>query len=110
MVHRVFRLSISPDRAPTVRRVIDFDGRSSLHDVHNMIQQELDLDDDHLYAFYLSGRYFDRSSEHSLSRDGSPDSQRSLLFRLGLTAGQQFAYLFDFGDELRHTVTVVSIR
>ena len=90
MAHRVFRLSIVPDRAPEVRRVIDFGGRASLHDVHLAIQRELELDDDHLYAFYLSGRYYDRDSEHSPS-GGSHDSRRSLLFRLGLSAGQRFA-------------------
>jgi tetratricopeptide (TPR) repeat protein len=109
MVHRVFRLSISPERAPEVRRVVDFDGRDSLHDVHCVIQRELELDDDHLYAFYLSGKYFDQASEHGVARDSPRDSQRSLLFRLGLSAGQQLAYLFDFGDEHRHAVTVVSI-
>ena len=109
MVHRIFRLSISPERAPEVRRVVDFDGRSTLHDVHNVIQGALELDNDHLYAFYLSGRYFDRRSEHSLGGDSPHDSQRSVLFRLGLHAGQQFAYLFDFGDEHRHAITVVSI-
>ena len=109
MVHRVFRLSISPERAPEVRRVVDFDGRSTLHDVHNVIQHELDLDNDHLYAFYLSGRYFDPSSEHSLSQGARHDAQRSVLFRLGLEAGQRFVYLFDFGDEHRHALTVVSI-
>ena len=77
MVHRIFRLSISPERAPAVRRVVDFDGRSTLHDVHNVIQDVLELDDDHLYAFYLSGRYFDRSSEHSLDKDSPRDSRRS---------------------------------
>jgi uncharacterized protein YchJ len=109
MVHRVFRLSISPERAPEVRRVVDFNGRSTLHDVHNVIQDLLELDNDHPYAFYLSGRYFDRRSEHSLDSDSAHDSQRSVLFRLGLEAGQQFAYLFDFGDEHRHAVTIVSI-
>jgi uncharacterized protein YchJ len=109
MVHRVFRLSISPERAPEVRRVVDFDGRATLHDVHDTIQRELDLDNDHLYAFYLSGRYFDVSSEHGPSQSSRHDSYRSILFRLGLNAGQRFAYLFDFGDELRHAITVVSI-
>jgi hypothetical protein len=108
MVHRIFRLSISPERAPEVRRVVDFDGRSTLHDVHNVIQHEMELDDDHLYAFYVSGRYFDRASEHSLD-PYSPHDSRRVLFRLGLKAGQQLAYLFDFGDEHRHAVTVVSI-
>jgi tetratricopeptide (TPR) repeat protein len=109
MVHRIYRLSISPERAPAVRRVVDFDGRSTLHDVHNVIQDVMELDDDHLYAFYLSGRYFHRPSEHSLSRDSPNNSGRSVLFRLGLSAGQQLAYVFDFGDEHRHAITVVSI-
>lgn len=108
MVHRVFRLSINPERAPEVRRVVDFGGRATLDDVHDAIQHQLELDDDHLYAFYLSGRYFDRASEYGPGRDSRHDS-RSVLFRLGLEAGQKFAYLFDFGDELRHTITVVSI-
>jgi len=79
-----------------VRRVVDFDGRSTLHDVHVVIQRELHLDNDHLYAFYLSGRYFDRASEHSLDQDSRHDSGRLPLFRLGLNAGQKFAYLFVF--------------
>jgi hypothetical protein len=91
MAHRVFRLSIAPERAPEVRRVFDFDGRSTLHDVHAVIQREFHLDDDHLYAFYLSGRYFDASSEHSLSSDSAHDSKRSVLFRLRLNVGQQLA-------------------
>jgi hypothetical protein len=109
MVHRVFRLAIRPERAPEVCRVVDFDGRSTLHDVHDTIQRELELDDDHLYAFYLSGKYFDRSSEHSLSPESFRNSSRSALFRLELRVGQKLAYLFDFGDELRHEITVVSI-
>ncbi len=109
MAHRIFRLSITPERAPEVRRVVDFDGRCSLHDVHSTIQRLLELDDDHLYAFYLTGKYFDRASEYGSADDSSHDSSQARLFRLGLKAGQRFAYLFDFGDELRHSVTVVSI-
>jgi len=110
MPHRVFRLSISPERAPEVRRVVDFDGRATLHDVHDAIQRELSLDDAHLYAFYLSGKFFDRRSEHSPGKDSPHDSQRSRLFRLGLEAGRRFAYVFDFGHEHRHEITVLAIR
>src|ERR1041384_5317477 len=109
MAHRVFRLSISPERAPEVRRVVDFDGRATLHDVHCIIQNAFDLDNDHLYAFYLSGEYFDRATEHGIADDSAHDSLQSRLFRLGLNEGKAFGYLFDFGGELRHTVTVVSI-
>jgi tetratricopeptide (TPR) repeat protein len=109
MAHRVFRLSITPERAPEVRRVFDFDGRATLQNVHDTIQSAFDLDDDHLYAFYLSGRYFDRLTEYGATGSSRFDARQSRLFRLGLSAGQKFVYLFDFGDELRHALTVVSI-
>lgn len=109
MAHRIFRLSISPERAPEVRRVVDFDGAATLHDVHLTIQETLELDNDHLYAFYLSNEYFDRATEYGIADDSAHDSSQSKLFRLALREGQAFGYLFDFGDELRHTVTVVSI-
>jgi tetratricopeptide (TPR) repeat protein len=111
VAHRIYRLSISPERAPDVRRVVDFDGRSSLDDVHWTILEVLEVEDtEHLYSFYLSGRYFDQESAYGNGGLGGPLAAKALLFRLGLRAGQSFAYLFDFGDELRHTVTVVSIR
>jgi hypothetical protein len=109
VAHRIFRLAITPERAPKVRRVIDFDGRNSLWDVHSMIQTTFKLDWDHLYAFYLSGKYFDRETEFSDDNSGGRAADTALLFRLGLRAGKSFVYLFDFGDELRHTVTVVSV-
>ena len=109
MAHRVFRLSIIPERAPEVRRVIDFDGRSTLRDVHDAIQRELRLNDDHLYAFYLSGRYFDAATEYGPELGRERDSRRAVLFRLGLRVGQELAYLFDLGDEHRHAIKVLSI-
>ena len=59
--------------------------------------------------FYLSGRYWDKGSEYSDARHAQRRSDKALLFRLGLKAGQSVAYLFDLGDELRHTISVVSV-
>ncbi len=91
--------------------MLDFDGRHTLHDVHLAIQDAFDLDDDHLYAFYLSGKYWDRASEIGIkdTGNGHPRSTRSRLFRLDLRPGKAFAYLFDFGDELRHRVEVIAV-
>jgi tetratricopeptide (TPR) repeat protein len=111
MAHRIFRLSISPDDAPDVRRVIELDGRSSLADVHEQIVTLYRLDDsDHLYAFFTSGRYWDKQTAYFDPRTDGPRADRALLFRLKLTAGQSCAYLLDFGTEQRFVVTVVAVR
>jgi tetratricopeptide (TPR) repeat protein len=110
MAHRTFRLSIAPEDVPEVRRVIDFDGRCSLDDVHVRIASEYRLDDgEHLYAFFLSGRYWDEATAYFDPRTDGPRADRALLFRLGLTPGKCFAYLLDFGMEQRFAVTVVAV-
>jgi tetratricopeptide (TPR) repeat protein len=110
MAHRTYRLSISPEDVPEVRRVIDFDGRCSLDDVHAQIAEQYRLDDsEHLYAFFLSGRYWDEATAYFDPLTDGRRADRALLFRLALTAGKSFAYLLDFGAEQRFTVTVVSI-
>lgn len=110
MAHRIYRLSISPEDVQEVRRVVDFDGRSSLADVHDQIATLYRLDDsDHLYAFFTSGRYWDKQSAYWDPRTDGERADRALLFRLKLTPGQTCAYLLDFGTEQRFTVTVVAV-
>ena len=110
MAHRIFRLSISLDDAPDVRRVVDFDGRSSLHDVHKVMLDVLEIGDgEHLYAFFLSGKYWDQSSQYTDPRTDGPGADRALLFRLRLRPEQRFVYVYDFGAERRYSLTVVSV-
>src|SRR5215203_2296181 len=110
MAHRTFRLSISPEDVPDVRRVIDFDGRCSLDDVHRQLATTYRLDDsEHLYGFFLSGRYWDKETAYLDPRSDGRRADRALLFRLKLEAGKTFAYLLDFGTELRYAVTVIAV-
>lgn len=110
MSHRIFRLSISPDSVPEVRRVVDFDGRSSLHDVHEIMQETLNIGDgDHLYAFFLSGKYWDQSTEYVDPRTDGTRADQALLFRLRLRAGQRFVYVYDYGAEHRYSLDVLSV-
>jgi uncharacterized protein YecA (UPF0149 family) len=111
MAHRIYRLSLSPEDLPGVRRVLDFDGRSTLADVHAQIADFYKLDDsDHMYAFFASGRYWDKDSAYFDPRTEGRRTDRALLFRLNLTPGKSLAYLLDFGMEQRFTVTVVDVR
>jgi uncharacterized protein YecA (UPF0149 family) len=110
MAHRIYRLSISPEDMPEVRRVIELDGRCSLADVHDQIVTLYRLDDsEHLYAFFTSGRYWDKQTAYWDPRTDGPRADRALLFRLKLAPGQTCAYLLDFGKEHRYSVTVVAV-
>ena len=110
MANRIFRLAISPEDVTDVRRVIDFDGRASLDEVHQEIAHEYRLDaSEHLYAFFLSGRFWDAASAYWDPRTEGQHADKALLFRLKLVEGQSIAYLLDFGTERRFVVSVVSV-
>jgi uncharacterized protein YchJ len=110
MAHRVYRLAISPDDFPEVRRVIDFDGRCSLSEVHRQLVERYRLDaSEHLYAFFTSGRAWDEGSAYFDPRTTGRSAERGLLFRLNLAPGKSLAYVLDFGAEQRFTIEVVSV-
>jgi hypothetical protein len=98
---KVYRLRIVPERAPEVSRVFDVSARHTLDEVHFALQSAFELDNDHMYAFYMSGRHFDKSSEIAGpdSGGGWSRAERTRLFELGLEPGRSFSYVFDFGDE-----------
>ena len=111
MKHRVFQLSVSPEELPEVRRVIDFDGRTTLAEVHAQIRHCYGLEAGNpIYAFFMSGRFWDANGAYFDPRTSGERADRALLFRLGLKVGTSFAYLYDFGVELRFHVTVLAVR
>jgi uncharacterized protein YchJ len=109
MAHRTLRLSIGPEDLPDVRRVIDFDGRATLADVHAQIAAAYGLDPTQLYAFFTSGRFWDKQSAYLDPRAEGRRTDRALLFRLNLEVGKSLAYLLNFAQEQHFLVTVVAI-
>lgn len=107
-------LKITSGRDPSCSRTIEFRGDLTLEDIHYAIQREFDLDNDHLWAFFLSGVLGDRGSEFASQHKDefgrivahSPDTR---LDSLDLEPGHEFVYLFDFGDKLRHDLDVVRV-
>lgn len=104
-------------------RQIAVRGHQTLDHLHEAIFTAFNRYDEHLYSFYfprpgqrgraalrdaveythpyaLSGRFGD---------DESKDASKARLEGLGLRAGQQFRYLFDFGDSWWHDITVEKI-
>ncbi|HXT35243.1 MAG TPA: plasmid pRiA4b ORF-3 family protein [Chloroflexota bacterium] len=107
----LFRFQVKLQWRPTTWRRIEMSGDQTLHDLHQAIQSAFDWDDDHLYSFFLSGKAWDSKTEYTRV-PANENERRASEFRLAwlpLKPRQQFLYLFDFGDDLRHLVKVEAI-
>lgn len=103
-----------------VSRTFEIEGGETLYNLHMNIQYAFDWDNDHLFSFYLSENLFDRNNEYSANPLGehivysfgapAKSATEAQLRDLQLSAGFSFWYLFDYGDELVHKVTVEEVR
>ena len=90
-------------------RSIKLSSAHTLDHLHEAIQDAFEFDDDHLYAFFMSGKPWTGQTYWSPHSDEAPYANKVTIGRLGLRRGQKFVYLFDFGDEWQFTVQVVAI-
>ncbi len=104
----VYRFKVSLANHKDVWRTIDVRSNQTLEDLHYAIQDAFGWDDDHLYAFFLSGKAWDTSTAYFRpeGRQQGMRSARTRLDRLGLVPRKRCRYIFDFGDEWRHEVRV----
>ncbi len=101
-----------------VWRDIEIREDQTLVTLHKAIQRAFQWYDDHLYAFFMSGREWDKSSiiysePESLKESGEYDpNEKGANVKLGnldLTVGQKIAYVYDFGDNLSVRLTIKRI-
>jgi hypothetical protein len=105
----VFELEIVCERDQRCVRRAEFLASHTLWDVHRVILREFDLDNDHLWAFFMSGECHDPDTEFGGTPLDGGTAAKARLGELDLEEGVSIAYVFDFGDELRHPVRVVRI-
>lgn len=110
----LYKFQVKLDWMKTVWRRIEMRGDQTLHELHEIIQEAFDWDDDHLYSFFMSGKAWDKTSEFASpyaaeEGDDTPSATKVRLENLNLKPKQKFLYLFDYGDELRHNVLVEAI-
>lgn len=77
--------------------------------LHDAIQEAFGWMDDHLYSFWLDGRFWGESEMEYTAPDVEEVDAASAdvpIAELDLTPGQKIAYVFDFGDEWRVLLTV----
>lgn len=100
-----FKIALAKD----IFRTIAIGAHHTLHNLHEAIQAAYKFDNDHLYAFYMDNeRYSDERYESPWSEEG-PFADAVKIGALNLYVGQQFLYLFDFGDEWLFAITLLTI-
>ena len=89
-------------------RRIECTQEQTLHGLHQAIQSAFNLDDDHLYAFFLNNRPWDQAFDYG--GPGVAQTPRcatdAVLAELPLKINKRILYIFDFGDDLRYEVKV----
>ena len=91
-------------------RTIALTSTHNLEDLHLAIQRLFDFDNDHLYAFYLNGKYDDHHTYNDSRGSGEGLFAEDVkIGQLGLYEGKTFSYVFDFGDYWLFSITLLSI-
>ena len=95
----------------SVWRRIEISAEDTLLSLHLAIQNAFDFDDDHLYGFYMDGKYSSRGA-YFLSPDDEegPYANKIRIGELGLYIGQRILYLFDFGEKWYFQVRLEGLK
>jgi DNA-binding PadR family transcriptional regulator len=108
----VFDAELVSGLATPVRKVgalVAVASHEHLSALHDAIQQAFGWGDDHLYSFWLDGRFWGEKSAE-LVRPGTPDSDSPTadvpMAELDIDVGARIAYVFDYGDEWRVLLTL----
>jgi hypothetical protein len=94
---------------PKIWRRLLVHGRTSLHRLHEIIQVAMGWTNTHLYEFQVGENRY-TALETLDGEDGSEDARRITLARAAVESGDQFKYLYDFGDDWVHTVDVEALE
>lgn len=118
----VFKVALAGRKS--IWRRIALRGDQTLDDLHEVIYDAFDRDDEHLYSFYFpkpgaKGRNRLRGAveyghpymveEPGPFGDAPNDAAQAKLEALKLRPKQVFLYLFDFGDEWWHEIIVEQV-
>ena len=93
------------DIRPVIWRQIWVEGQMTLVQLHHVIQAAMGWTDAHLHEFTIGEKHYGKPSDDDLIDYPILDERRFLLRDL-LTADLEFLYLYDFGDDWRHTIRV----
>lgn len=90
-------------------RHIQISKTATLYKLHKAIISAFDFEDDHAHAFFMDNKYWsDYAAFFSMKMHGDERLTKSYkLEKFGFSKGDQFKYVFDFGDEWRFQCKVL---
>lgn len=90
-------------------RHIQISKSATLYKLHKAIIDAFNFEDDHAHAFFMDNHYWSGNAAFfSMKMHGDERlTKRYKLEKLNLSKGDQFKYLFDFGDEWRFQCKVL---
>lgn len=93
-----------------VWRTVGLTGKHTMDHLHHIILKAYAFDNDHLYSFFMDGKKWSQKSIVSpYDEDGNPQADKVYIGDVGFIKGQQFTYLYDYGDEWTFLITVEQI-
>ena len=122
---RIYKLQVRLDSMigehfqSSILRTIEIEGTNSLYDLHLAIQKAFNWDNDHMFSFFMSDQIWDRENEYSANPLGehmvssfgeaTKPAGEAEIGDLSLKQGKSFKYLFDYGDEIIHSIEVLDV-
>lgn len=109
-----FKIQIKNISKPPVWRRIKVPGNISLHQLHEIIQVTFGWENYHLYQFSPKG--WGSFPNYSIQEDGEElfecdeDSSENTVEMVFRTKGDKMVYIYDFGDDWQHLITVEAIE
>ena len=101
----VFRVALSDDNEIYSDILIRAD--QTFEDLHEIIFEAFNRAEEHLYSFDIGGTQV--SSPDCELDDDELDASETKLEEISFEVGDGFGYLFDFGDEWEHDISVKKI-
>jgi len=99
-------LKVSLDK--NLWRMLKLSHNNTFHELHLLIQRAFDFDNDHMYAFCTGTSYRNGKEFYSPNPLGESDEHEDLTIEdAEIYKGQQFVYLFDFGDMWEFKIQVM---
>jgi hypothetical protein len=101
---------------PRIMRIILIKGEQSLQDLHQILFEAFDREEEHMYEFAVGGTGPDDPDcqRYGLAiasgLDYAGDVTQTTLNELNLEKGEIFGYTFDFGDNWWHVIEVREVR
>lgn len=88
------------------KRLIEMAQNKTLYDLHQEIQVEFELDDDHMYGFAVGNKFW----SGRIIAEGNPLGPSKDVGIEKIILHEQLIYMYDYGDEVQFKVELIEIK